>query len=147
MARAAIAILAVLCVGLAALAFLWRSQLETANHDLAGARATIATQSRQLSSSPKFTLISSGWAGPCDSVTGCPAQGSFRNLGGPGSGIAIFKVRGTDGTSYGQCTATIPQTGMYGAGSASCTIVSGQLHDFIRSHPGNLPLVLDAGTT
>jgi hypothetical protein len=143
--RSGLALVVLTCavMALLLLGFIWHAQLGDARRALSESESRVrALQAQddslasQINAPPSFVLVTDNFAGPC-SDNGCPVSGSFRNDGGQGSAVAIFRVTSPDGstTTYATCSAAIPSSPKFGAASVGCTASSADLSDFFKSHP------------
>jgi hypothetical protein len=105
-------------------------------------RQELSKVQAELSSMPDFLTVGLSWDGPC-SADSCHVKGTFRNVGGAGSGVARFGVFVTKedvgkdlGRALAICTAAIPQTPRNGTVDVRCTATSSRLADHFRSGGG-----------
>lgn len=74
----------------------------------------------------------------------CHMHATYKNNGGPGSGIATLWVTASKDTAddvnqqLASCTVAIPQLPADGAASVDCTAASSELEKFFRQHPSGL---------
>jgi hypothetical protein len=75
----------------------------------------------------KFAVAGFRWGAECTASHGCDVAGTFRNTGGPGSGVALFSLyrnaedRDAEKNALGGCSVAIPHTPADATVDVNCT--------------------------
>src|SRR6266571_12731 len=87
------------------LAHMWLGQRDDAQRALGRVETKMKTLQQQLdvlqsqnNAPPDFGTVAWNFSGPCTQDS-CPVSGSFRNNGGQGAAVAIFRITNQDGST------------------------------------------------